>query len=159
MNPAVRTKGDLILLALPFAMMAAVGAVRVVFGSDWGLLPLLVVGPAVAAAVGGLYYTLIAGAVAMAECVLLACDMYPDDRRRPRSPSYAAVGVTAVGAIACLARERRASELAQVRLVAEVAQQVLLRPVPDQVGAVTWRCVTCRRPLGPAWAGTCTRSW
>jgi serine phosphatase RsbU (regulator of sigma subunit) len=136
LNPAVRTKGDLILLSLPFAIMAAVGGARVVFGSDWGLLPLLVVGPAVAAAVGGLYYTLAAGAVAMAECVLLACHMYPD--MRPAEVAfYAAVGVTAVGAIACLARERRASELARVRLVAEVAQQVLLRPVPDQVGAVS----------------------
>jgi hypothetical protein len=135
-DPAIRTKGDLILLALPFAMMAAVGAARLVFGSDWGLLPLLVVGPAVAAAVGGFYYTLAAGAVALAECVLLAADMYPD--MRPAEVAfYAGVGVTAVGAVACLARERRASELARVRLVAEAAQQVLLRPVPGQVGSVT----------------------
>jgi serine phosphatase RsbU (regulator of sigma subunit) len=133
---AIRTKWDLILLALPFVMMAAVGAVRVIFGPGWGLLPLLVVGPAMAAAVGGLYYTLAAGAVALAECMLLACDMYPNIR--PAEVAfYAGVGVTAVGAAACLARQRHDRELAQVRLVAEAAQQVLLRPVPGRAGPVT----------------------
>jgi serine phosphatase RsbU (regulator of sigma subunit) len=135
-DPAIRARSYLILLALPFVMMAAVGAMRFLFGSGWGLLPLLVVGPAVAAAIGGLYYTLAAGVVALAECVALGWDMYPD-MRPARVAFFAALGVTVVGAVACLARERRARELARVRLVAEAAQQVLLRPVPGQVGSVT----------------------
>ena len=66
-DPGIRTKGYyLILLALPFVIMAAAGAARAVFGPNWGLLPLVIVGPAVAAAIGGLYYTLAAGVVALA---------------------------------------------------------------------------------------------
>ncbi len=123
------------LLTLPFLMMAGVGVVRCTIGPGWGLLPLLVVGPAAAAAVGGLALTLGAGAVAVAECLLFAMDMYPDVR--PAGVAlFAAVGVTAVGAAACRVRERRERELAQVRVVAEAAQQVLLRPVPRQVGSV-----------------------
>jgi serine phosphatase RsbU (regulator of sigma subunit) len=126
---------ELLLLAMPFAVMAGVGAARLLIGPGWGLLPLLVMGPAIAAAVGGVYYTLAVGGVAMAACGLSACDMYPD--LRPVEVAFvAAVGVTAVGVLACLARERRARELAQVRMVAEAAQQVLLRPVPAQVGPV-----------------------
>lgn len=135
-GPAIRAKGYWILLALPFVMMAAAGAARAIVGPNWGTLPLVIVGPAVAAAVGGLYYTLAAGVVALAECVLLALDMYPD--MRPAHVAFiATIGVTVVGAIACVARGRRDRELTRVRLIAEAAQQVLLRPVPGQVGSVT----------------------
>jgi serine phosphatase RsbU (regulator of sigma subunit) len=123
------------LLALPFAIMAGAGAARLFIGPGWGLLPLLVVGPAVAAAIGGVYYTIAAGGVAVAECALFAVDMYPD-LRVVEGAFVAAVGVTAAGVLACLARARRDRELAQVRMVAEAAQQVLLRPVPAQVGPV-----------------------
>jgi len=136
-DPDIRAKGCyLILLALPFVIMAAAGIARAVVGPNWGLLPLVIVGPAVAAAIGGLYYTLAAGAVALAECVLLGFDMYPD-MRPARVAFFATLGLTVVGAVACLARERRARELARVTLVAEAAQQVLLRPVPGQVGSVS----------------------
>src|ERR1700683_76967 len=97
-GPAIRAKGYWILLALPFVMMAAAGAARAIVGPHWGTPPLGVVGPAVAAAVGGLYYTLAAGAVALAECVLLALDMYPD--MRPAHVAFnATIGVTVVGAV------------------------------------------------------------
>jgi serine phosphatase RsbU (regulator of sigma subunit) len=135
-DPAIRPKTDIILLALPFAIMAGAGTARVVFGPGWGFLPLPVVGPAVAAAVGGVYYTLAAGAVAMAECLLLAADMAPADRRPAEVAFLAAAGVTAAGVLACRSRERRDRELAQVTVVAEAAQQVLLRPVPHRVGSV-----------------------
>lgn len=48
----------------------------------------------------------------------------------------AAAGVTTADALANGARGRRDRELAQVRRVAEAAQQVLLRPVPRQAGPV-----------------------
>ncbi len=134
-DPAIRSKTDLILLVLPFAIMAGAVTAFVVVGPGWGFLPLPVVGPAVAAAVGGVWYTLAAGAVAMAECLLLAVSM-PADRRPAEVAFLAAAGVTAAGVLACRSRERRDRELAEVRVVAEAAQQVLLRPVPHQVGPV-----------------------
>jgi hypothetical protein len=118
---AIRGKGYKFLLALPFVMMAAAGVARAFVGPNWGTLPLVIVGPAVAAAVGGLYYTLAAGVVALAECVLLALDMYPD--MKPAHVAFnATIGVTVVGAIACVARQRRDRELTRVRLIAEAAQ-------------------------------------
>jgi serine phosphatase RsbU (regulator of sigma subunit) len=45
-------------------------------------------------------------------------------------------GVTAAGMLASWARERRDRQLAQVRLVAEAAQRVVLRPVPPRIGPV-----------------------
>jgi serine phosphatase RsbU (regulator of sigma subunit) len=135
--PAIRSKADVLQLALPFAITTGVVAARAVLGPGWELLPLLVVGPAVAAAVGGVYYTLAAGAVAMAGCLLFIIGMHPEGLRSAEVAFLAALGVTAAGAAVCRIRERRERELAQVRIVAEAAQQVLLRPVPRRVGSVT----------------------
>jgi serine phosphatase RsbU (regulator of sigma subunit) len=121
------------LPALPFAIIAAIGASEVVIGPGWGLLPLLAVGPAVAAAVGGPLYTLAAGAVTLAVCLVFTVGMLPGATHRL---FLAVAGVTAVGALASRARGRRDRELAQARLVAEATQKVLLRPVPGRAGPV-----------------------
>lgn len=123
---------------MPFAVSAGAVAGRVGLGPGWGLLPLLAVGPAVAAAIGGAGYTLAAGAVAALSC--LAFDirtMNTGVSHRPVIVAFlATVGVTVFGVLAARSRDRRARELAQVRLVADAAQQVLLRPVPARVGTV-----------------------
>jgi serine phosphatase RsbU (regulator of sigma subunit) len=127
------TRGMLALLVLPFALIAAIGLARSGLGPGWGML--LAVGPAVAAAIGGPRYTLTAGAAALGTCLLLRADLTAG--RHPAAVSLAAVaGVTAAGALASRARQRRDHELAQVRLVADAAQQVLLRPVPERAGPV-----------------------
>lgn len=101
------------------------------------MLPLLSVGPAVAAAIGGVVYTLAVGAAALAECLLLAASMQPAVTHRQAQVAFLAVaGVTAAGILASRARRRRDRELAQVRVVAEAVQRVLLRPVPRQAGPV-----------------------
>ncbi len=130
---AVITRGGLALLVLPFALIAAIGLARSGLGPGWGML--LAVGPAVAAAIGGPRYTLTAGGAALGTCLLLRADLTAG--RHPAAVSLAAVaGVTAAGALASRARQRRDHELAQVRLVADAAQQVLLRPVPERAGPV-----------------------
>lgn len=125
------------LLALPYAIMAAVGIAGVMVGADWGLLPLVVVGPAVAAAIGGVRYTLATGGVAVLECLLLDL-LLPrgDDHRQAQIAIIGAAAVTAAGVLAVRVRERREGELAQVRVVAEAVQQVLLRPIPRWAGSV-----------------------
>src|SRR6202035_2636312 len=101
---AVTTRGGLALLVLPFALIAAIALARSTLGPGWGLL--LAVGPAVAAAVGGAPYTLAAGGAAMGTCLLLRADLTAG--RHPAAVSLAAVaGVTAAGALASRARERR----------------------------------------------------
>jgi serine phosphatase RsbU (regulator of sigma subunit) len=125
------------LPALPFVIIVAIGVSRLVIGPGWGLLPLLAVGPAVAAAFCRPLDTLAAGAVALAVCLLFAANLQPGATHRAAGVAFLAVaGVTAAGALGGRARGRRDRELAQVRLVAEAAQQVLLRPVPHQAGPV-----------------------
>jgi serine phosphatase RsbU (regulator of sigma subunit) len=73
----------------------------------------------------------------MAECVLLELGMRPGANHRPAQVAFlAAAAITAAGVLASRARERREHELAQVRVVADAVQQVLLRPVPRQIGSV-----------------------
>ena len=125
------------LLTLPFLIIVGGGITRAVVGVGWGLQPLPVIGAAVAAAIGGTYYTLAAGALAIAECALFLVGSQQLDVRRSESVAIlATAGVTATGVLICRARARRERQLAQVTLVAEAAQRVLLRPVPHQVGAV-----------------------
>src|SRR5258708_8961336 len=74
---AGRSRASLMLSALPFAIIAAVGVSRVVMGPGWGMLPLLAAGPAVAAAVDGPLYTLAPGAVALAVRLPFAAGRHP----------------------------------------------------------------------------------
>ena len=73
-----------LLLALPFALTVAIALARAMVGPDWGLVPLLAVGPAVAAAIGGAAYTLAAGRPGPGD-LLVAADL-PDGgpARAPR---------------------------------------------------------------------------
>lgn len=114
----------------------AIGAARLMVGPEWGLVPLLAVGPAVAAAIGGAVYTLAAGVQALVICGLLRGDEFQSaaSYRADVVGLVAVTCVTAAGIAACTARKRRERELAEVRVVADAAQQVLLRPVPSQLG-------------------------
>jgi serine phosphatase RsbU (regulator of sigma subunit) len=140
-GPAIRfwaRLARLALLAVPFAISVGAVAARLTFGPGWGLLPLLIVGPAIAAALGGAAYTLAAGAVALGACMLFDISvMHQSVNHRQLIVAFAgAAGVTAFGMLAARLRERRTHELERVKIVAEAAQQVLLRPVPRQVGPV-----------------------
>jgi serine phosphatase RsbU (regulator of sigma subunit) len=92
----------------------------------------------VAAAIGGVLYTLAAGALTTAALVFFVFDTQPgtETHRGTICSLIAAAGVTAAGLLASWIRGRREQELAEVRLVAESAQRVVLRPVPRRVGPV-----------------------
>jgi serine phosphatase RsbU (regulator of sigma subunit) len=126
------------LLSVPFLIPLVLSILRLlVVGPGHGLLPLLAVGPAVAAAIGGVTYTLAAGAAALAAETLLILDLLPAGPARQAEAGFAAViGVTAAGAATAHFRHRRDQELQDVRTIADVTQRVLLRPLPGQVGLV-----------------------
>ncbi len=121
---------------LPFMIIVVVALAAAVAGPEAGLLPLLSLGPAFAAVSGGLRKTLIAGLVALVLCAALAADQVVGSWRMYALDSAVVAGVTVAAVIAARVRQRREQELAQVSAVAEVAQQVLLGPVPDQIGPV-----------------------
>lgn len=119
---------------MPFAMMAIVACVDVVAGPEFGFLSLLALGPAFASLVGGVRRTVMIGTLALALSLVLAVYDGLFGARQSFQSLIAITGVTFAGVLAALARRRRERELANVRSVAEVAQRVLLRPVPRRAG-------------------------
>ncbi|MFJ3821881.1 PP2C family protein-serine/threonine phosphatase [Streptomyces nodosus] len=121
------------LVAIPLVLIVAISVADVCAPPDVHLSPLLVVAPAITTAFAGYRLTALIGALAVGAHRLidelqigLAEDRYAQ-----------LVGLALLSIIATLmsfARDRNASELAQVRSVAETAQQALLRPLPDRLG-------------------------
>jgi serine phosphatase RsbU (regulator of sigma subunit) len=121
---------------LPFLVLAAVTVIDLVVGHSVGLLALLSLGPAFAAVVGGIRRMIIVSCLALALCAFLATykDLVIDTD--DQLAFVTVLGVSVAGVIASTLRQRQERELAGVRTVAEAAQQVLLRPVPAESGAV-----------------------
>jgi serine phosphatase RsbU (regulator of sigma subunit) len=135
-KPVTRSSVHRLLDALPFLIMGAVAAASVAIGPHSGLLQLLALGPAFAAVSGGLRKTISAGVVALVLDALLAADQIISTWSDYARDSASVVGVTVAAVIACTVRQRRERELAEVRAIAEVAQQVLLGPVPHVARSV-----------------------
>lgn len=125
-----------VLSAIPYAVMAIVAVVDVAAGSDAGFLPLISLGPAFAGLVGGWRRTAWIGALALA--LSLGLGLYDGlwAHRRGITALVSVTGVTVAGLVAAVMRQRREAELASVRSIAEVAQRVLLRPVPRCAGSL-----------------------
>ncbi|MFD1831097.1 PP2C family protein-serine/threonine phosphatase [Streptomyces desertarenae] len=114
--------------------MAVVALVDVAAGPGAGFLPLLSLGPAFASLVGDMRRTALIGLLALLLCLCLAAfnDLLWTLRGSTALASVA--GVAVAGLAAAAVRQRREAELASVRSIAEVAQRVLLRPVPRAAG-------------------------
>ncbi|GAA2090567.1 PP2C family protein-serine/threonine phosphatase [Streptomyces albiaxialis] len=125
---------SLTLSILPFAVMAIVAVIDFTAGPGVGFLPLVSLGPAFATLAGSWRRTALVGALALALCTELAIQNDLWGERRGYTALASVAGVTVAGAIVAIARQRRMTELAHVRSVAEVAQRVLLRPVPRHAG-------------------------
>ncbi|WP_399096690.1 PP2C family protein-serine/threonine phosphatase [Streptomyces sp. BBFR2] len=114
--------------------MAVVTAVDVSAGPGVGFLPLVSLGPAFAGLVGGWRRTAVVGSAAFLLCLGLGIYDGLFEGRRGLPALLSVAGVTVAGVVAAVMRQRREAELANVRSIAEVAQRVLLRPVPRGAG-------------------------
>lgn len=120
------------LAVLPFGLMAVVVVVDIVSGPGEGFTPVLSIGPAIASVSRRAPLTALVGALALLAGVLLALYDHSLTSHRGIIAYVTILGVTVTGVVASTARQRQERELADVRAVAEVAQQVLLRPVPQR---------------------------
>lgn len=134
MTGRTSVSGVAVLSWMPVAAMAVVAVADLFAGPGVGFLPLVSLGPAFSGLVGGWRRTALIGAVALLLCVGLG--MYDGlfEERRGFTAMASVAGVTGVGVAAAVMRSRREAELASVRSIAEVAQRVLLRPVPRTAG-------------------------
>lgn len=124
------------LTALPFAVVGGVAIVDVLAGPGVGFLPVLSLGPALAAISRRPLPTALIGMLALACAVLLAIYDGIDDSRRGVIALSTIAGVTVAGVIASAGRGRRERELADFKAIADAAQQILLRPVPRRIPPV-----------------------
>ncbi|MFI7382178.1 PP2C family protein-serine/threonine phosphatase [Streptomyces sp. NPDC049813] len=134
MSTAEREDARLLLSSLPVVVMAVVAAVDLTAGPEVGLLPMVSLGPAFAGLIGTWRRTVCIGVVALLVCVMLGAYDGLFETRRGFTAMVSVAGVTLAGVIAAVMRGRREAELASVRSIAEVAQRVLLRPVPRSAG-------------------------
>ncbi|GIH97178.1 membrane protein [Planobispora siamensis] len=147
------TEIQAVLRLLPFIVMAVVALLDLASGPNYGLLPLLALGPAFASVACGPARTAVVGAVALVLC--LGLGLYNDDLWAPRTniTAMAILGVTVAAILAGAGRIRHERQLADVRSVAEAAQRVLLRPVPRRAGpgigvAVSYTSATAEARIG-----------
>ena len=131
-GPSVR----LLLGVLPFSVMVAVASADLLAGPAFGLLPLLSLGPALAAVSLSPLRTALVGALGAVMCLPLGAYDGLLGSRRVAVALATIAGVTAAGVVASVGRRRRERHLADITAVAEAAQLVLLRPVPAVIGDV-----------------------
>jgi hypothetical protein len=124
------------LAALPFAVIGGVALVDVLAGPGVGFLPVLSLGPALAAISRRPLPTALVGALALACGAILAVYDDLDASRRGVIALGTIAGVTVAGVIASAGRRRRERELADFKAIADAAQQILLRPVPPKIPPV-----------------------
>ncbi|MFI6928589.1 PP2C family protein-serine/threonine phosphatase [Nonomuraea spiralis] len=115
---------------LPFMVMIPVALIGLLAGPSLGFLPLLTLGPSFGSVYGSVQRTAMIGLLALAICIPLA--YYNGLLLKWQNNLTIATIVCATGASMLVShlRLKRERELANVRLVAETAQRVLLRPVP-----------------------------
>jgi serine phosphatase RsbU (regulator of sigma subunit) len=137
---------------LPFLAMGAVGLSDILAGPEVRFRPLLALGPAFAALWCGMRRTALVGAAAILLSVLLSSYHHALGRRQNALGLAMLAGITVASVFASSGRQKRERVLADVRSVAEVAQQVLLRPVPRRVGtvhvAVSYTSATAEARIG-----------
>lgn len=134
MTDKKQTTSSTVLSCLPLAVMAVVAVTDVLAGPGVGLLPLVSLGPAFSGLLGGWRRTALIGLIALVLCAGLGLYDGLFGERRGYTALASVAGVTGAGIAAAVMRSRREAELASVRSIAEVAQRVLLRPVPLTAG-------------------------
>ncbi|WP_171171960.1 PP2C family protein-serine/threonine phosphatase [Streptomyces sp. I05A-00742] len=129
------------LLALPLALIVVITVVDLATGPDIHLGPLLVVAPAITAAFGGPLVIGVVGALAVAAQVVIGVFHGGVATSNHEAQIGGLVLICAVVVAFRYAHERHERELAQVRWVADVAQSVLLRPLPAHSGPLRMAAV------------------
>ena len=151
-EPVIWSRTQVALGTLPFLVLAVVGLIDIQVGHTVGLLALLSLGPAFAAVVGGLARMITVSCLALALCLFLAAYQDASIDADDQVAFVTVLGVSIAGVIASTLRQRQERELADVRTVAAAAQEVLLRPVPAELGgvrlAVRYISATSRATVG-----------
>ncbi|MFE4647864.1 PP2C family protein-serine/threonine phosphatase [Streptomyces sp. NPDC056707] len=124
------------LLAIPVALIVVIATVDILLPEDIYLGPLLVIAPAITSSFEGPVMTGVVGFLAVATQAFIALHSGVLTSRNALVQIAALAILSALTVFFCLIRERHIRQLARVRSVAETTQKVLLRPLPDRIGAL-----------------------
>lgn len=141
-TPAPRKRGSPVPRVLyPLLILAAVAIADLAAPDGLHMASLMVTAPVVAAATTSVRATaaIAAAAVALIVGLNLYHDVWGDTSADMHLASQGAVGLASI--LASVLRQRHASQLKQVRSVAEAAQLALLRPPPPRIGHLAVRGV------------------
>ncbi|WP_435133979.1 PP2C family protein-serine/threonine phosphatase [Actinacidiphila sp. bgisy144] len=128
-------------IVIPLALVVVITVADTVSPREVFLSPLLVVAPALTASFAGPWRTALIALFAVGGQLLVAA-VTGESGTQPRVWQLVALVVLSILLVFfSYVREGRSRQLSRVRLVAETAQRVLLRPPPEQVGPlrIAWR--------------------
>jgi Stage II sporulation protein E (SpoIIE) len=153
----------LALLLIPVVLMGIIATADILSPPDVHLGPLLVVAPAVAAAFGGPRTTSAIGALSVLTLVLIGLMRGVLATENLIVQIGSLVVLSALLIFFCVLRERHEDELARVRAVSEITQQVLLRPLPRRVGPLSiasrYRAAAVEADIGGDLYGMARTRW
>ncbi|GAA3043751.1 PP2C family protein-serine/threonine phosphatase [Streptomyces glomeratus] len=139
-------------MAIPVVLIVAITVADILAPQSIHLGPLLVVAPAITASFGGSRLTALIGALAVAALVAISVIRTSIFTSNHESQLIALVLISSFTVLFCRLRERHSAELRQVRSVAEAAQEVVLHPLPEQIGtlriASDYRAATDQARIG-----------
>lgn len=122
------------LVAVPLALIVAITTINLATPGHLHLGPLLVAAPALAAASAGPRLIALTGVLAVAGQVILGVALKDLASSERMAQVFSVVLVSVFAALLSEARDRRARELTRVRQVSEIAQNLVLRPLPARIG-------------------------
>lgn len=154
---AGRTTAVTLFEVAPFLLMAPVAFGVMLFSHATDALPLLSLGPAFATMAGEFFFMLLTGGVAVVLCGVLEVYRHVLGSLTGLLDLATVIGVTIVGVIATAVVHRRKHEARQLAAIAEVTQQVLLRPVPQELGPLGLAVRYISASVGARIGVTCTR--
>ncbi|GAA3395534.1 PP2C family protein-serine/threonine phosphatase [Streptomyces roseoviridis] len=132
--PRLARRGGGALLAVPFGLIATVTVVDILSPPEVHLGPFLIAAPAVTASFAGPRMTAFVGAVAvLAQAVVAVVRTSLTDLNH----TYQIIALVLISVIVTFfahLREEDESRVTRLRSIAEAAQNVVLRPLPDRTG-------------------------
>jgi serine phosphatase RsbU (regulator of sigma subunit) len=130
-----------LLLLIPVVLIVVITASDIASGPNIALGPLLVVAPTLTAWFAGPWTTGGIGVLALAGEAVSGWRTGTLAARNVVVEMIAIAVITSLIVFLCAVRDRHARQMAQVRSVAEAAQQVLMWPLPSRLGPLRLACV------------------
>ncbi|WP_370417750.1 PP2C family protein-serine/threonine phosphatase [Streptomyces sp. QH1-20] len=129
------------LVVIPLGLIVAVCVIDILAPRHIHLGPLLVAAPAITVAFAGARLTALVGVLTVVAQLVIGGARGVIDTANIQAQVAALIVVSGLLVVFCLVRDRRERELYRVKSVAEVAQHVLLQPLPRRSGPLRIVCL------------------